>query len=436
MSRQMNRSSHRTLYLRVFSLVLMTIFVLTAVACSEREGRETVRIADYGNSGADFARELALRYPRREAYSDQERMASVYIANRLTEMGYSPEIQEFTALDSEGNYKSSQNIIVRLNGNGFRYAPKTKETGDQTPDRRKDDLILIVGAHYDTPPVNLEPGEDGVTEPIVADGIHDNASGVAAVMTAARIMREVKPGYDVTFVLFGAGTASYTGAKHFLSSLKDEERSRIDAMVNVGPIFAGDKVYAHAGHNSVTGGEYKNYAKRRKLYQMTDIFFEYKLNTRNGYAIYTNQASFLAETTHGTRGIFREWTTKLSDHTPFDKVGIPVVFMESGEYRIKSASEVGLESKNPLFNSSNGVISGTQFDCTSTLEELFKDMEEQRARQTLPIDWENLEEETDASDDGTEQKRIPRLPLRINNTAFVIVQLARKGPLDYEFDGS
>jgi Zn-dependent M28 family amino/carboxypeptidase len=413
----------------------MTIFVLTAVACSEREGRETVRIADYGNSGADFARELALRYPRREAYSDQERMASVYIANRLTEMGYSPEIQEFTALDSEGNYKSSQNIIVRLNGNGFRYAPKTKETGDQTPDRRKDDLILIVGAHYDTPPVNLEPGEDGVTEPIVADGIHDNASGVAAVMTAARIMREVKPGYDVTFVLFGAGTASYTGAKHFLSSLKDEERSRIDAMVNVGPIFAGDKVYAHAGHNSVTGGEYKNYAKRRKLYQMTDIFFEYKLNTRNGYAIYTNQASFLAETTHGTRGIFREWTTKLSDHTPFDKVGIPVVFMESGEYRIKSASEVGLESKNPLFNSSNGVISGTQFDCTSTLEELFKDMEEQRARQTLPIDWENLEEETDASDDGSEQKRIPRLPLRINNTAFVIVQLARKGPLDYEFDG-
>ena len=110
--------------------------------------------------------------------------------------------------------------------------------------------------------------------------------------------------------------------------------------------------------------------------------------------------------------------------------------MESGEYRIKSASEVGLESKNPLFNSSNGVISGTQFDCTSTLEELFKDMEEQRARQTLPIDWENLEEETDASDDGSEQKRIPRLPLRINNTAFVIVQLARKGPLDYEFDGS
>ena len=157
MSRQMNRSSHRTLFLRVFSLVLMTFVVLTAVACSERDDSETVRIADYGNSGADFARELALRYPRREAYSDQEKMASGYIADRLTEMGYSPEIQDFTAVDDDGISKSSQNVIVHLDGHGFRYAPKTKDTGDQTPDKRKDDLIMVVGAHYDTPSVSIEP---------------------------------------------------------------------------------------------------------------------------------------------------------------------------------------------------------------------------------------------------------------------------------------
>ena len=38
------------------------------------------------------------------------------------------------------------------------------------------------------------------------DGIHHNASGVAAVLTAARILREEVPGYDVVFVFFGAGT--------------------------------------------------------------------------------------------------------------------------------------------------------------------------------------------------------------------------------------
>ncbi len=417
------------------------MIVLTAAACADRKGSESVRIADYGNSGADFARELALRYPRRLAFSDQEKDASILIADNLTKIGYSPEIQNFSVVDSEGNTKSSQNVIVRLDGQGFRYAPKTKgskDMGDQSPDKRLDDLILVIGAHYDTPSVKIKPGKDGTTEPVVADGIHHNASGVAAVLTAAKVMREMKPGYDIIFVFFGAGTSSYVGAKHFLQALTGEERSRIDAMVNVGPIFAGDKVYAHAGQNSVTGGEFKDYAARRKLYQMTDIFFEYKLNSRNGYAIYTNQASFLAETSSGTSGVFREWTTKLSDHTPFDEAGIPVVFMESGEYRIKSVSEVGLENKNPLFISSNGVISGTQFDCTDTLEELFKDMEEQRARKTLPVDWETLEEEPDESEsDGEiEQKRIPRLPLRVNNTAFVLVQLARKGPIDYEFDGS
>ncbi len=433
---QMNRSPFRTPYLRVFSLIFVISLLLTATACSTETGGESVRIADYGNSGADFARELATKYPRREAFSGQEKGASALIAERLKEVGYEPEIQEFKAVADDGSTKVSQNVIVRLDGQGFRYAPKMKDSGNQTMPARVDDLILVVGAHYDTPAVHLEPNEEGFTEPLVADGIHNNASGVAAVMTAAKIMRETKPGYDIVFVLFGAGTDSFAGSKHFLNTLTKEERRRIDAMVNVGPIFAGDKVYAHAGQNSVIGGEYKHYANRRKLYQMTDIFFEYKLNTRNGYAIYTNQASFVASTRSGKSGIFREWTTKLSDHTPFDEAGIPVVFMESGEYRIKSVEDVGLENKNPLFMTSEGVISGTQFDRLSTLEELFKDIEEQRARQTLPVDWETSAEETDESDDEDEQKRIPRLPLRVNNTAFVIVQLARKGPLDYEFDGS
>ncbi|HHW93572.1 MAG TPA: M28 family peptidase [Clostridiaceae bacterium] len=397
-----------------------------------------MRIADYGNSGAEFARELATKFPRREAFSNQEKDASIMIANRLREIGYDPVIQEFKAVASDGSTKYSQNVVARLKGRGFRYAPKTKGTDNQATRQRIDDLVLIVGAHYDTPAVNLVRDENGFAEPLVADGIHNNASGVAAVITAARIMRETKPGYDIIFVFFGAGTDSYAGSKHFLNSLTDKERSRIDAMVNIGPIFAGDKVYAHAGQNSVVGGEYKDYVNRRKLYQMTDIFFENKLNTRNGYAIYTNQASFVAETHSGKKGIFREWTTKLSDHTPFDEAGIPVVFVESGEYRIKSVDEVGLENKNPLFMASDGVISGTQFDRLSTLEALFKDIEEQRARQTLPIDWDTREEEINVSESAgeNEQQRLPRLPLRVNNTAFVIVQLARKGPLDYEFDGS
>ncbi|HNZ63046.1 MAG TPA: M28 family peptidase [Bacillota bacterium] len=425
--------------LRLVVSALAVMLLLSAASCSKHSNNTNDSIADYGNSGADFARRLAAQYPRREPFSSQEKDASAFISNQLSQYGYQTEIQEFSATAADGSTGTSRNVIARLKGSGFHYAPKTKESGGQASPERYDNLIMIIGAHYDTPAVREAPREEGVTEIIEADGIHNNASGVAAVMTAARVMRDVKPGYDVIFVFFGAGTDSYAGAKHFLQSLTDSERSRVDAMINVGPIFAGDKVYAHAGQNSVIGGQYKDYAKRRKLYQATDIFFDFKLNTKNGYAIYTNQASFTAGLPNGKDGIFREWTTKLSDHTPFDEAGIPVVFIESGEYRIKSIDEVGLESKNPLFISSAGVISGTSFDRTRTLEDLFKDMEEQAARQTLPLDWMNQDDEQeqpDESDIVEHGRRQPRMPMRVNNTAFVLVQLARKGPLDYEFDGA
>ncbi len=301
---------------------------------------------------------------------------------------------------------------------------------------------MILGAHYDTPEFALAETEE-VDEETENDfkwpeGIHNNASGVAAVLTAARVMRLEAPGYDVIFVFFGAGTDEYQGARHYMASLSSEERKQVEVMVNIGPIYAGDKVYAHAGQNSVRGGEYKDYQKRRKLYQVTDIFFDNQMNTKNRYAIYTNQASFLVPTDTGETAVFREWTTKLSDHTPFDRAGIPIVFFESGEYRVKSVDEVMIESRNPYFQETGGLISKTRFDRIDLLENLFREMDEQQARQTIPIIDGGEEEplETEEGDEGETQKIVPRLTLRINNTAFVLVQLARKGPLNYDFPES
>ncbi len=299
---------------------------------------------------------------------------------------------------------------------------------------------MVIGAHYDTPAAMQadESEDDDEQETVHPDGIHNNASGVASVLTAARILRQEHPGYDIVFVFFGAGTDDYRGARHYLSSLAPEDRARIDVMVNVGPIYAGDKVYAHAGQNSVRSGEYKDYAKRRKLYQVTDIFFEFQLNTRNRYAVYTNQASFFVTLDSGEQAVFREWTSKLSDHTPFDRAGIPVVFMESGDYRVKKIEDVTIESRNPFFQDTAGVISATRFDRTEVLEELFRQMDEQTAGQTIPaIDPDgSTAGEPDPEPDSkgnSKQVIVPRLIQRINNTAFVLVQLTRKGPLNYDF---
>ncbi len=438
---------------RRFAVAVLALFLgLTLVACSLGGEDEDQGLAQYGEEGARFARKLAASYPRRTPYSQEEKGAADLIVQELRKYGFEPEIQNFTVTD-EGGTKSSSNILVKLGGKGFTLSQKaTDDEKAQLPDKRAD-LTMVIGAHYDTPLVaGTSPSEEESEEELEEtpegeetssaspDGIHNNASGVAAVLTAARIMREEEPGYQVVFVFFGAGTDAYAGASHYLSTLSPQEREKLDAMVNIGPIFAGDKVYAHAGQNSVRSGNYKDYAKRRKLYQMTDIFFENRMNSRNKYAIYTNQASFLIEREGGGSAVFREWTTKKSDHTPFDEAGIPVIFMESGDYRIQSVEEVETESRNPLFQETGGRISGTAFDQTELLEELFRQMDEQTARQTIPPidsgeDADKPEGEGTEKLEGEDEEEIvvPRLQQRINNTAFVLVQLARKGPLNYDF---
>lgn len=425
--------------MRRFVMIMTALLLAAAMAsCSLGRGEDKPGLADYGDEGAQFAHKLALSYPRRTPFSDQEKGAADLLMEELQKLGYTPEKQSFTIIDEDGVRKTSANIIARLDGQGFSLSQKLTDEEREGQEPEIHDLVMVIGAHYDTPFVPVDEPEEGEpAEPVLADGIHNNASGVAAVLTAARIMREETPGYRVVFVFFGAGTEDYQGARHYLSSLSTEERSKIDVMVNVGPIFAGDKVYAHAGQNSVLGGEYKDYAKRRKLYQATDIFFENQMNTRNRYALYTNQSSLLIDREDQEPAVFREWTTTLSDHTPFDQAGIPVVFFESGEYRIQSLADVGLESRNPYFLDTGGLISGTSFDRAGGLEELFRQMDEQEARQTLPSidEGDRPGTETDETDEEDKEEAVivPRLPQRINNTAFVLVQLARKGPLNYDF---
>lgn len=425
---------------RLFAALIALLLLLPVLTACSGEEEDVAEIAAYGDEGARFARALAARFPQRVPYSNQESGAADLIMEELRKYGYEPEKQSFSLTDEEGQRQTSANVIARLEGRGFALTKKQEETDPEKLPVERNDLVMVIGAHYDTPAAmpadESEDDDEQVT--VHPDGIHNNASGVASVLTAARILRQEHPGYDIVFVFFGAGTDDYRGARHYLSSLSPEDRGKIDVMVNVGPIYAGDKVYAHAGQNSVRSGEYKDYAKRRKLYQVTDIFFEFQLNTRNRYAVYTNQASFFVTLDSGEQAVFREWTSKLSDHTPFDRAGIPVVFMESGDYRVKKMEDVTVESRNPFFQDTAGVISGTRFDQTDVLEELFRQMDEQTAGQTIPaIDPDDSTAgEPDPEPDSkgnSKQVIVPRLIQRINNTAFVLVQLTRKGPLNYDF---
>ncbi len=486
------------LLLRPLTAALAVLLIAIPLAGCDGEKEEN-SIANYGSFGADIATTLANSFPYRSPGSAQEKAASVLIAAELQELGYLVWVQEFSYTDNLGVRKNSQNIICNLEGSGF---IKLDAEGKDT-EERIDDRWNVIGAHYDVPVTGrdyqpaVEPAqteqtdveeqeedegadasggqaadpaeqEETTTETGIGakddldtipwqmereipvpvdfstyDGINSNASGVAAVLTAAKEMLTDQPGYDVEFVLFGAGTDDFAGARAYIKSLSAADMATLEAMYNLEGIYAGDKVYAHAGTNSVLTGNAKDYEMRRKLYEVTDVFYNYRLNSNNNYSLYTNQSALLVNAGKGGSSIFSEWTSRQSDHTPFDQTGIPVVYFESGEYNIKSLDELGVESKNPSFSSTGGKISGTPFDSSSYLETLFKNMAEPSSLEQLyltptpqPSESEPAATDETAAVDSeatestaeADMRDIPRLEQRINNTAFILVKAMQREP--------
>lgn len=392
-----------------------------------------VRIAAYGEYGAELARTVARHFPYRSPGSGQEERTADYLVSVLETLGLEPKVQTFQFQDSTGQTLTSRNVSAEIKGRGFKLS---EEEGGGVDNSGR----IIIGANYDVPVSgpdyvypDLEEGQVLSRSYAQYNGIHDNASGLSAVMLTAFQMTREQPGYNVSIVFFGAGNAGFAGARAYLGALSEQEKEKLVCMYNIGPIYAGDKVYAHAGQNSLEDGTHKSYHMRRKLYEATDIFFQYELNTNNRYALYTNQSTFfVTKPTEPRQVIFREWTTKRSSHTPFDEAGIPIVFFESGDYNIESLDEVGRENQNPEFRETAGRISGTPFDEEQYLFNVFRRIDE--ARQTegfqispapeAPVIGPTLPEE----DDTTSQDEIDQLTRRINNTAFILVKAAERGP--------
>ncbi len=371
----------KPLYLRAVILFMCLIFTLPLflTGCGSEE-TAVEKHADYGDYGALAAKALASRYPYRKAYSETEKSAGTYIKNEFEELGYKVEEQTFS---SAGNTGTSTNYIVRIPGTGLMFL-------DSDESYIKESRQVIVGAHYDT-----EYGtEDAAAYPDF-NGIQDNACGIGCLLTIAKEIRSENNGYDVILVAFGAGDDSYTGARAFADSMTESEISSTDAMYCIESIYAGDKLYANAGWNSLVPGQ--KYEMRRKLYEAYDVVYENQLSSSNGVDLLYNECGqFLDVDGDGDSEVFREVTTTLSDYVPFDNAGIPIVFFESYDYNYSTISEMK-ETKNLHLQENGGLIRRTNYDSISTLLESMAE---------------------------------GQLELRINNTAFIIIEAILKGAHD------
>lgn len=438
-------------------LCLLMIFCLLSLctACSNRDKDERVTVARYGNMGRSLALKLVETVPFRKAGSAGEKQAADIICEQLDRFKLAYERQAFSFRDASGQNRQSENIVVSIPGKGFQPA-ETKASDPMANSSnivrlsQPDDAWILVGAHYDSyysreeaenmdaQATMAQVDEDGnpiqakadLPQMINVDGLDDNAAAVATLLTLCNTLRSEAPAFNVKIVFFGAGHANFAGAAHYLQELSDAEFNQLYCMLNLESIYAGDKVYAHAGQNSAHPGNEKDYLLRQNLYVCTDVYYNNLLLTNNGFALYTNQMGCEKELPGKGPCVYREWTVRESDHTVFDKRGISVVFFESADYDLEDCDLPFRQSSDPYFAASEGLISGTAFDSSRLLTNYYV-----AAGQLYNEDYfGNSEEATSETDDEKADyvQLTDPLEIRINNLAFLLSEFSRTAPYGLE----
>ena len=363
---------------RKVAAAILSIMMVTAIsACGKK--KEKVKPAQFGSYGADFALKLAQTFPYRSAFSAGEQGAGLMIKNELETIGYQVETQEV----SGGTGKVSYNFVVRIPGEGFMQR-------DSFGEYKEEHKTVVIGAHYDAP-ITYEQREYYPKY----DGIQNNACGIGSLITVAKQMYGHTYAYDVVIVAFGASSSNYLGAETFLNSLSAKEKKSIECMYCIESIYAGDKLYAHAGHSSLVEGN--KYSFRRKLYEAYDVAYENSLYSQTGTDLYYNM-SLINFDVNGDliNDEYREVTKVRSDYTVFDSQSIPVVFFESSDYNFTKISDMK-ETKNLTLQEHNGAVRDTPLDSSEILKEAIGD---------------------------------DRLQTRINVVAFIIEKAVEKGSKD------
>ncbi len=401
------KSGFRQWGARFFAALFALSMLLGSAACDGGDDATTDVVAEYGNYGFSCASLISLDYPLRGPFTNEEKAAAEVIRGKLEKLGYTPRIDTFTVPDAQGAALTSQNVVVTMPGTGFRF--EDKATGETRTVHRQ----VVIGAHYDTwfsVPVTdaagapVQPAAGATFDESVAardagyDGINDNASGIGALMALANEMAGNTYGYDIVLVAFGAGSAGQAGARHFVGQMSAAQVSATDAMYCVEAIYAGDKLYASAGLNSIgvdkNGLTAKIYEKRRKLYEATDVAIENDLD-EIGCDLLTNQSSIELDLNgDGVSDIYREVTQTVSDFSPFDAAGIPCVYIESFDYSFDTLEGMK-DSKNPGLADFGGRLRNSVSDGYDRLSDVL-------------------------SDRGQLQERI-------NVTAFLLLEAVKKG---------
>lgn len=124
----------------------------------------------------------------RHKFNEGNAKAQQYLAQKLEQFGYTPEVQTFS---STGN-----NLLAVKEGSVY-------------PDQ-----VLILCAHYDAMPAGT----------LAAPAADDDGSGCAALLEAARLMRNIDFAYTLVFALWDEEEQGLLGAKFYAGGMAANDR--------------------------------------------------------------------------------------------------------------------------------------------------------------------------------------------------------------------
>ncbi len=261
----------------------------------------------YGEIARGFIIDLTRIGPR-VAGTDQEAQAAEAIADIFTGFGYPTEIQPFTEASADGEAIDSANVVAVKNGKSVRE--------------------IIVGAHYDSAEAGL--------------GADDNASGVAVMLEAAELVKNVSIPYTIRFIAFGAEEAGLLGSYAYLNKMSQAEFENTIAMINLDSLAAGDIAYVY-------GDEGQQAALR-------DWTLEWAFG--NGLDLQTIHNVDLSEGD----------SSGISDYAAFRDAGIPFVYFEATNWSL--GDQDGYTQVDPQYGD-KGKIWHTKYDTLDYLDANF-----------------------------------------------------------------
>lgn len=227
----------------------------------------------------------ALTSQSRETGTDGSQTAREYLLKRLSELGYETEQQEFSYNDAASTaafeHKEDKALFFRV------ADPKeeTDETGINIIGTKgeKELPTLLLSAHYDT------------TEGSV--GANDNASGIAAVLEAARILGEEELSFNLEVAFFDAEEEYIVGSRYYTSELGEKDLLGNINVDSIGNTSEGGVWAAVAEYEACT--EDGNYLEKPVENKLSVLFTE------------NQDAELVYEPS--------------SDHLSFSRLGIPAV---------------------------------------------------------------------------------------------------------------